>query len=282
MYARITSWTTHQDLSTLIQYHTRELLVEEELDELVIGSPTLFVSRDFPFCPQLTHFIAKECNVDNSVPAAFTKAVKDGKFPNLRRIDIRNCTLHDCEWPEVPEFSLETGSLSGKKSDTQQMQKLILNLTELTVHKSVDLDRVITGRLEKLSVLKVRYSSRYNRHCLNSLLRKGHLPDLTELFVDALNDKDGGIISTLLREFDPSKEIKPKKLTLRNFHGLSREDLKCLSEKMRNLKLCELDISYSKGLTGSLSVLFTQRLSSLTLSLRCPRTERFIFTIVKY
>ena len=55
--------------------------------------------------PQFTEFTAQNCHVDDS---DFLKAVKNGKFPNLKRIQLKNCTMSDCEWPEVSEFSLTT------------------------------------------------------------------------------------------------------------------------------------------------------------------------------
>ena len=249
-----------QNLSPLIQKHTKELnLVWED------GCRgTLSVTSGFSLCPQFTNFLAEKCDVDNSVPAAFMKAVKDGTFPNLRRIELKDCTFNDqCEWPEVPEFSLEVGV----KSDASHMKDLILNLTELTVHGSVDLDRVITRRLERFSILKLTCSKRPNLKCLIDLLRKGHLPNLSELFVDVLNVEDRTEITTFLHEFDPSNTVKLEKLTLQNLYGLSKEKLKCLSEKLSSLRLRELNINISR--IGSLSALFTQRLPSLkTLILR--------------
>ena len=60
------------------------------------------------------------------------KAVKEGKFPNLKRIVLHRCSLHDCEWPEVPEFYCDIRSVL---SDTFRMQKMLLNLTKLTVRE---------------------------------------------------------------------------------------------------------------------------------------------------
>ena len=49
------------------------------------------------------------------------KAVKEGKFPNLKIIELKHCTMNDCDWPEVPEF---LGDLRfNTMSDSSQMQK---------------------------------------------------------------------------------------------------------------------------------------------------------------
>ena len=58
------------------------------------------------------------------------KAVKGGKFPNLRRIEFNSCVLNDCEWPEIPEFYCDLWN--EEMSDLSQMQKLLLSLTEVS------------------------------------------------------------------------------------------------------------------------------------------------------
>ena len=70
---------------------------------------TLFTSGEFPFCPHFTNFTSKGFHIDDSVPSAFMKAVKDGKFPHLRRVDLNDCTLNNYGWSGVPQFSLEIG-----------------------------------------------------------------------------------------------------------------------------------------------------------------------------
>ena len=74
-----------QDLKDLMQRHIKELHVVSNQD---FSEAPLYASGEFPFCPQFTHFTAEYFQVDNSVPAAFMKAVKDGKFPNLKRNKI--------------------------------------------------------------------------------------------------------------------------------------------------------------------------------------------------
>ena len=79
------------DLSTLIQKHIKELKLSPDSSH---GSLRLTASSDFPLCPHFTRFTAMQCHIDNSVPLAFMKAVKNGKFPNLRRIELSDCTLN--------------------------------------------------------------------------------------------------------------------------------------------------------------------------------------------
>ena len=83
-----------QDLKDLMQRHIKELHVLSNQDFTIHDSEApLYASGEFPFCPQFTHFTAEYFHVDNSVPAAFMKAVKDGKFPNLKRIKLHSCTM---------------------------------------------------------------------------------------------------------------------------------------------------------------------------------------------
>ena len=175
-----------QDLKNLMQRYIKELHVVSNQDSTIYDSKApLYASGEFPSCPQFTHFTAEYFHVDNSVPAAFMKAVKDGKFPNLKRIKLHGCTMNDYEWPEVPEFFCEIQTST--MSDTSQMQKLLLNLTELEVwedeEKPLDIDRLIPVRLEKLSVLEVISIKATKLQSLNDVLKQGFLPNLSKLFV---------------------------------------------------------------------------------------------------
>ena len=160
-----------QDLSTLIQKHKNKLKLCS-----LLGNSTqrnLLASGEFPYCPELTHLAVEFYKIDDSAPFALMKAVKDGKFPNLRRIEFRRCVLRGCEWPEVPEFYL---FFLNDTSGTFQIQKLLFEVTELTVNcistrllPKSHTDCLISVRLEKLSVLKLGFSEAHNLVCLNNI-----------------------------------------------------------------------------------------------------------------
>ena len=97
------SMNSREDLTPLMPKQIKELRLDGTSIRIQC---TLFASGDFPFCPKFTHFIAKGFHIDPSVPAAFMKAVKEETLPNLRRIEVNRCTVNNCQWPEVPEFSL--------------------------------------------------------------------------------------------------------------------------------------------------------------------------------
>ena len=142
----------------------------------LLGNSTqrnLLASREFPYCPELTHLAVEFYNIDDSVPAALMKAVKDGKFPNLRRKELRRCVLNDCEWPEVTEFYL---FYRNDTSGTFQIQKLLVKVAEMTVNcistrllPTSHIDCLIPVRFEKLSVLKLGFNEAHNLICLNNI-----------------------------------------------------------------------------------------------------------------
>ena len=160
--------------------------------------------------------------------------------------------MNDCEWPEVPEFSCKLRNVT--MSDSSQMRRLLLKLTELTVsgEESLHLDGLIPVRLENLSVLKLEFIKATKLQCLNDVLKQGFLPNLSQLELDAMQIE----LDTFLREFDLNHTGKLQKLALQSFI-ISAEELGILSEKLTSVQLTELGLSCSSGLTGNLSVLFT-------------------------
>ena len=248
------------DLKILMQKHTKELHLCSG------GSTRLSVSGEFPFCPHFTHFTARSCQISNSVPAAFVKAVKEGEFPNLRRIELDYCTVNDCEWPEVPEFSWNLNTV--KMCDSSQIHKHLLKLTELTANSALleplYADRLILVRLENLSVLELESEEGGKLQSLNDVLKQGLVPNLSALTLGRVQIK----LDTFLREFDPNDTAKLEKLTLRR-SIISAEELEIPGEKLTDIQLTELGLSGSFGLTGNLSALFTHsfpRLNSLILN----------------
>ena len=245
------------DLSTLIKTHTKYLRLWDE------SNPKLSTSCKFSFCPQFTHFVVQGYNIDDSVPSAFNKAVKEGKFPNLRRIELYRCILNDrCEWPDVPEFSLNINS----SSNIPQMQKLILKLTVLIFFPrpwgTLDINRLIPARAEKLSILRLGITHIHNLQCLNNLLKQGYLPNLSELRITDETRTYRNILNSFLEDFDPNHAVKLEKLSLPSF-TISVEELNVLSDKLTSIHLSELDMTDSREITGSLSALFTHSFPAL-------------------
>ena len=232
VYATVQSISCEShDLSTLMTKHIKQL---EYIGYDSHSASTLLVSGKLPHCPQLTHFILEGCKVDDSVPSALTKAVQQGKLPNLKRIELNHCKVKDCQWPAVPEFSFETDEMW----DLRQMQKTI-------------------------SVLKLQCMDIDNLQQVNYILKKGNLPNLSQLSITVLTQyTDSVSLQIFLDEFDPAQIAKIEKLTFRWF-TISAVNLEILSEKLTAIRLTELDLSSSFGLTDSLSVLFSHSFPTL-------------------
>ena len=256
-------WKDSLDLKILMQKHIKELHVSNS------SRAPLSISGELPFSPHFTHFTVYGFHIDDSVPSTFMKAVKEGKLPNLRRIELNSCTMNDCEWPEVPEFSCKLWGMT--MSDLSQMQGQLLKLTELTVGEDKDeplqLDRLIPVPLENLSVFRL-YLKATELQCLNDVLKQDLLPNLSKMFVSCLTLRREIRRDTFLPEFDPNHTGRLEKIALWEFN-ISVEGLEILSEKLTAVQLTKLDLYYSYGLTGNLSALFTHSLPTLnTLKLK--------------
>ena len=112
-------------------------------------------------------------------------------------------------------------------------------------------------RLENLLVLELKDLECHNLPQINNILKKGKLPNLSELFVSHLFKLGRKQIKldTFLREFGPNHCVKLEKFALQHFI-ISAEELEILS-KILAVRLTKLDLTWSRGLTGNLSVLFT-------------------------
>ena len=215
------SLNSDEDLTPLMTKQIKEL----RLYETRLHQCTLFASGELPHCPQFTHFIAEGLCINNSVPSAFMKAVKVGNLPNLKRIELNNCSLSDCQWPEVPEFSLKVRSTF----DTSQMQKLLSNLTDLTLDGLHD--HLISTRLTKLSVLKLEKATASSLLRLNDILRERKLPNLTELSVKGSSYEHRSELDSFLDELEPYHILKLAKVSLENFI-ISSQGLKLFCQKL--------------------------------------------------
>ena len=255
VYAKVVCRQSH-DLSTLMTKHIKQLRL---VWSGAYSHSTLFVSGQFPHCPQLTHLTIEYFHIDDSVHSSLMKAVQNGKLPHLQRLELFDCEVSDCEWPAVSEFSFRTSKMLG----SSEVQKLLSKLTELTVCFPSDI--VIPVCLENLSVLKLAGIRDHICSQINDVLANGKLPNLTKLHISRRR-KNRERLDKLLDGFDPHKTLKLETLALRHF-TISTEELKILSDKLTDIQLTELDLSYS-GFTDNLSALFTHsfpRLSSLKL-----------------
>ena len=85
------------DLSTLITEYIKQLSL---FRHNIACRVNISITGKLPHCPQLTHVTLNDCHIDDSVPAAFMKAVQNGELPNSKEIALIDCTGSDCEWPD--------------------------------------------------------------------------------------------------------------------------------------------------------------------------------------
>ena len=171
--------------------------------------------------------------------------------------------MNDREWPEVPEFSLNKGT----KSDPSEMQKIISQLSELTLDNCFDINHIISKRLERLAVIKLTEATDRNLLQLNDILRKGKLPNLSTLVARSSVFQDHMEFVSFVDELDPDHVQKLQKLSLQRVITQPGE-LKMFSLKLLYLQLRELDMSDTWNMTGNLSALVSQsfpRLNTLKL-----------------
>ena len=214
--------------------------------------------------------------IDPSVPSALTKAVNDGKLPNLRHIELRLLQKNVPNWPEVHDFCYEANDLTLYLPDVYDVQKLLSKLTCLTLEHSrsaykrlENVDRFFTQQLTKLSILKL---IKIDIQCFSSLanvLKQDKLPNLSELFVScSLSSKENqNLFDSSLRNFHPKHTPRLEKVSLRQCI-MSEDELRTVSDNMSSFQLRELDVRDNKGIRGCLSMLFKNNfptLQSLTI-----------------
>ena len=140
----------------------------------------------------------------------------------------------------------------GKTESDMSKQRLVSNLTELTMSGFSDADDRISKHFTKLTVLNLYILSSRDLLRLSDALSQGKLPNLSALSVakSPLTDP------TFVDEFDLQQARKLEKLKLRGFIVSSRK-LKLLCQKPFFLQLREFNFSYSRSMPDNLSVLFT-------------------------
>ena len=90
------------ELSTFTQGDIRKLHIQQSVGES--NRSFLYAKHDLPLCLHLTHLslTSSKLVVDNSVFKVLSKAVQDGKLPNLCHLSLRNHSNTDKNLPPLP------------------------------------------------------------------------------------------------------------------------------------------------------------------------------------
>ena len=248
------------DISTVTSQHIKEV-------HLWTGDhTTLITSGEIPHCPLLICLSLYGFQIDPSVPAAFTRAINEGKLPNLRCIELSDLTNNVANWPEVPEFCYQAHSLHLYLPGSD-VQKLLSKLTCLMLQRSGlhnlhGIDRLFTQQLTKLCVLKLVGTDELVFSKLIKVLKQGKLPNLSELFMSGIEYSEGITHNLSLRDFEPKHTPRLEKVSLQGFI-IPADELRKASQKLSSFQLRELKIRNIKGNAGCLSILFKNSLPAL-------------------
>ena len=241
------------NISAVISKHIKELHLQGD------HHSTLMASGEIPFCPLLTCLKLQRFQIDPSVPSAFSKAVNDGKLPNLRRIELSLSHMNATNWPEVPEFCYKARDLDLAVPDPSDVQKLLSKLTCLTLQPSLltRVDRLFPQQLTKLSILKlVGIEHKYYSE-LTTALKQAKLPNLSDLIVSGHT-----FYIYPVSDLHPEHMPRLEKLSLQRIIW-SAGALRTLSDRLSSCQLRELDIRKNGGIEGCLSLLFTNSFPTL-------------------
>ena len=220
------------DICILISKHIKEL-------RLLGYDNTLMASGDIPYCSLFTCLKLCDLDIHPSVPSAISKAVKDGKLPNLRHIELIHLHSNAANWPKVPEFGYIAKDLDLALPNQSDVQKLLSKITCLTLEPSfltskhlVNVDRLFTKQLTKLSVLRLIDIGIQCFSNLMMVLRQGKLPNLSELFVSGMHpaNDNKNVSDFSLRNFHPKHTPRLVKISLQQLIR-SADELRTLSDK---------------------------------------------------
>ena len=246
------------NISTVISKHIKELHLWTD------DHRTLMALDEIPFCPVFTFLKVEGFQIHPSVPSSLTKAVNDGKLPNLRRMKLSVKSKSAANWPE---FCYGTNDLTSFLTEQSDVQILLPKLTYLMLKGSDSntsllpyhlniVDRFFTKQVTKLSVLKLVDIDIQCFSSLANVLKQEKISNLSELFVSrcASSNENQILFDSSLRTLHPKHMPGLEKVSFQRFI-VSVKGLSTVSDKMSSYQLRELDITDSKGIIGSLSAL---------------------------
>ena len=100
-----------KEVKELCKY-IKELRFEDTSNALPLDQAsinfTLTAYGEFPYCPVFRNLVVQKYHIDDSTPSAFKEALRGGKLPNFRSVDIVCCFGHtsDTDWPEEVKLNV--------------------------------------------------------------------------------------------------------------------------------------------------------------------------------
>ena len=112
IYLNVDALTYICDITTFVSIYSKELHIRDG----ILMPPNyirLKASDELPDCPILTDFTIERSHIDESVPAALSRALHSGKLPRLRCLTLVNCCgkILRSDWPDKVKVSVKDDGL---------------------------------------------------------------------------------------------------------------------------------------------------------------------------
>ena len=273
------------DLTTILQ--------EEDISGLYFDrcKDTVLLSvNDIPFCSNLRRLSFRNCLIDDNLFRALRSAIQDGRLPNLNHLSFPGCRF-------------ETDGILQSFLHLKRRSLSHLDMYDITLTES-DM-QCVTGveTLSSLVLSSQSFGDEYRSEVTSTMfdhqwiglasLTLGDVDScLHNAFLRAVNGKKFPNLTELriLAKYktDAKRELfEEQAVNVNNYRAdelphleslalfrmiNSPHELIVLADQIVTWKLKELDISYSKGIKGTLNALFVRHFPSLK-SLICHNCE---------
>ena len=269
--------STHIYLNCRINFDQACLFGEWAKEIHVIGpSNTSIESVSFTIhdCPFLTHLSLIHKTIGLHMIEVLSKAVEGGKLPVLSHLSFENSILpftfqklFKLKWPSLTHLNIdcryEFGWLESfpPEGDTSLLtQDPMPNLSSCIVSDEF-LFRYFFSEHHIFSIRNLTVTTTKPHHAIEAL-NDGKYPDLENLSISKSQTGYYTRCYTGYNELDTSKIPWLKSLKLSHIIS-SINDLTNLKVNVKQWNIIKLDISYSSGITGNLSVLLDHSFPSL-------------------
>ena len=225
--------------------------------------------NSIPQCPSLTHLILENQRIPCSILQAISAAVQDGKLPHLSHLCFIRCSgierklpiLFESTWHKLTHLNLyetllDISDFRGLFTSTKNglLPKLSALVLCVGGNGGTELFSTLECTLPNLTSLFLDDPSGTSYNQLQIIHEK--LPNLTSLGISV------GFVHAYSKGLPLEVLLSQKSVTLNGF-TFHASLFQTLERKLLPSKLSKLDISFSRKISGNLSVLLDKSLPSL-------------------
>ena len=221
--------------------------------------------RDIPDCQSLRHLSVHHLENDDDVLSALRKAFQSGRLPNVDYLGFPWCSF---KTQEILRYLFPSGS-----QGLEHLDLAYVTLNESDIHFIAELRTTLKWlafsaeaaeflsekRCDTLTSIKITEMDLRACKTLAAAVNENKLPNIVEL---SLSDNSG--MDESLLELKAEMLPRVRRLTLWGFM-YSPEMRENLAEKLATWDLEHLEIGYSQGIEGNLSVLLRHGFPSLEI-----------------